>query len=103
MIRLTEKEIEIILQTKNKYFPPEYLLYLFGSRIHSQLKGGDIDLLIDCSHEVLSEIIFEKKVKFLTDLSISLNEIKIDLLLKCKGSENNLIVENALREAILLK
>ena len=103
MIRLTDKEIKIILQTKNKYFSANCLLYLFDTRLYTNLKGGDIDLLIDCSDEVLSEIIFEKKLKFLTDLSISLNEIKIDLILKCKGSENNLIVQNALREAILLK
>jgi len=44
-MRLTQKELEIIKTETKKIFGPS-ILYLFGSRVDDNKKGGDIDLYI---------------------------------------------------------
>lgn len=54
---------------------PQASVYLFGSRVDDNAKGGDIDLL------VLSEKInFGAKLDILVDLTLRLGERKIDLV-----------------------
>ena len=43
-MRLTQKEIEIIKNTINRYIK-DSKIYLFGSRLDDNKKGGDIDIL----------------------------------------------------------
>ena len=45
LMRLYKKEIEILRESL-KSLDPEGKLYLFGSRLYDDRRGGDIDLLI---------------------------------------------------------
>ena len=52
-------------------------IYLFGSRVDDNKKGGDIDLyLVLKDHSNL----FEKKIKFLSRIKKELGEQKIDIV-----------------------
>ncbi|MFC1616677.1 nucleotidyltransferase domain-containing protein [Candidatus Margulisiibacteriota bacterium] len=74
-MRLNNKEIVSIKETVLEY-DPEALIYLFGSRVDPQKKGGDIDLL------VLSQKLTEKdKTKIRLGLFDKLGEQKIDLII----------------------
>lgn len=93
-MRLTSKEVgyikNIIKSVDNKA-----VVYLFGSRVKDELKGGDIDLLV-----------FSKKIKDDDRRSIkikmydALGEQKIDLVLASNASAT--FVEIAKREGIPL-
>jgi predicted nucleotidyltransferase len=72
-------------------------IYLFGSRVDDNKKGGDIDLyLILKEHNNL----FQKKKKFLSKIKRELGELKIDVVLNI--DENRLIEQEARRWGIKL-
>jgi predicted nucleotidyltransferase len=58
-MRLTESQVEAIKQLVSRAFEsqPNYQLWLFGSRVDDELKGGDVDLCViaDLSPEYLLE------------------------------------------------
>ncbi len=73
----------------------EALVYLFGSRVHDEKKGGDIDILI------LSSKITEKNRRALKlELYDALGEQKIDLLIASDTSDP--FVRIALESGVLL-
>lgn len=59
-MRLTESQVEAIKQLVSRAFEsqPNYQLWLFGSRVNDELKGGDVDLCViaDSSPEYLLQI-----------------------------------------------
>jgi predicted nucleotidyltransferase len=72
-------------------------IYLFGSRVDDNKKGGDIDLyLIVNNHTNL----FEKKIKFLSKIKRELGEQKIDIVFNL--DENRLIEQEARKWGIKL-
>lgn len=48
-MRLTINQTQIITQTVSRLAGSDAEVYLFGSRLNDQAKGGDIDLLIESS------------------------------------------------------
>jgi len=82
-MRLTDNEIEIIVQTSKKHFGSNVIVRLFGSRVDDQKKGGDIDLLIKADPE---KMIFGKKILFLVDLKKQLGDRKIDVVFDKAGN-----------------
>ena len=55
-------------------------VYLYGSRINDDMKGGDIDLLV-----ISEQLKFSDKIDILTRLKKSLGEQKIDLTIKSES------------------
>jgi len=94
-MRLSKKEIEIIKNSFNKYFKGE--IYLFGSRVDDNKRGGDIDLYIvtDSKKEL-----FDKKIHFLANIKKELGERKIDVVFN--KDENRLIEKEAKKWGIKL-
>ena len=45
-MRLTEHEVSAIKQAAREAFGDDAVVRLFGSRVHDDLRGGDIDLLV---------------------------------------------------------
>ena len=75
-MRLKQKEIKAIKEVASYIFRnPE--IYLFGSRVDDNLKGGDIDLYIKLSYKPN----LTDDIKFLVKLKRIIGERKIDLVL----------------------
>jgi len=75
-MRLKEREIENIKNIiENIFGKNTKIIYLFGSRLNSNIKGGDIDLYI-----ISKEPSFEKKIKALSKLKRVLKK-PIDIIL----------------------
>lgn len=78
-MRITENEISAIKSLAKKVFGKETLVFLFGSRIDDDKKGGDIDLFI--TNKEKSKLTISSKIEFLTELKILIGEQKIDVVL----------------------
>lgn len=52
-MRLTDKQRKIILEVVAKAFEQLTVVTLFGSRTIDDAKGGDIDLLIESSQDII--------------------------------------------------
>ena len=50
-MRLSKKEIQIILRVAKEIYGEGVEVYLFGSRLNDEKKGGDINLLVRCVSE----------------------------------------------------
>ncbi len=95
-MRLKEFEIRQIINTFAATFQHGEI-YLFGSRVDDNKKGGDIDLYIipeSC------EKIAEKKLNFLVMLKRAIREQKIDVVIDM--GKNRLIDKTAKKEGVLL-
>lgn len=77
-MRLTRFEITTIQQSAKNIFGERVKVYLFGSRVDDNKKGGDIDLYVIPENK---DNVFEKKIKFLSALNRALGEQKIDVVI----------------------
>jgi len=97
-MRLQQHEINSIISIANTIFGDGSKVILFGSRVHDELKGGDIDLFIQ---PVQKEALIKKKIDFLVSLKEKIGDQKIDVILAKDSSR--LIEREALKKGILLK
>ena len=88
-MRLSWFEIKNILAIKSSIFGSDIKVYLFGSRVDDNAKGGDIDLFIE--YEGADK--FEKKIDLLSQLQAVIGEQKIDIVFS--SSVDRLIEEEA--------
>ena len=84
-MRLTHAQIDTIKRTAKAVLGEGAQVTLFGSRVHDQLKGGDIDLLVELDSPVCNKPqafgqIYAKLVRQLGDR-------KIDILIKDPQSQ----------------
>ena len=93
-MRLNKNEVNIIKQIVTAY-DKDAKVYLYGSRVDNQLKGGDIDLLI-----ISPCFSFKNKLKIKADLHHKLGEQKVDVLIS--KEVNSPFVQLVLETAILL-
>ncbi len=77
-MRLSQFEIETINTLAQKHFGSGTRVFLFGSRVEDNKKGGDIDLLIKSNKDALT---IRKKISFLADLKSMIGDQKIDVVL----------------------
>lgn len=96
-MRLSLHEIKSIVRLKDKFFGEQSRIYLFGSRVDDDQKGGDIDLYIKPDS---FDTTLEKKIKFLARLKAEIGEQKIDLILP--SDEKRLIDVEAQQKGIEL-
>jgi predicted nucleotidyltransferase len=78
-MRITENEISTIKNLAQKIFGQGTLVYLFGSRVDNDKKGGDIDLFI--TNKEKTNLTILKKIEFLAELKLIIGEQKIDVIL----------------------
>jgi predicted nucleotidyltransferase len=70
-----------LLPRFTKYFGNEDHLWLFGSRVSDQQRGGDIDFLIE-THEPDARKSIDNKFKFVNELLLALGDQKIDVVIR---------------------
>ena len=76
-MRVSQFEIETINSLAIKWFGTGVKVFLFGSRVDDDKKGGDIDLFIKNIDDKL--LTLENKIQFLADLKIIIGDQKIDV------------------------
>jgi len=79
-------------------FGPDVKVWLFGSRVDDQKKGGDIDLYI----ETEKPCALEDKLRLTSRLQRAIGFRKIDVLVSGMGSKNKSIYDTAKNEGVLL-
>ena len=86
-MRVTPEQIKTFDEFAHLYFGKDAGLWLFGSRVDDNKKGGDYDFLIETALLDADEII-ERKIALLVNLqdSESFADEKIDIVVKRKIS-----------------
>lgn len=95
-MRLSKREIEVILQVAEDIYGTDVKVYLFGSRVDDSRRGGDIDLLVRTTSQkkgILDRVRMAARIKSL------IGDQKIDII---GDYEDNQVVREALKNGILL-
>lgn len=96
-MRLSSLEINAIKTKGEKIFGSSCTIYLFGSRVNDELKGGDIDLFIETNEQ---NDLIEKKIQFLIEVKTLIGDQKIDLVIA--EDSDRLIEKEARRTGVKL-
>jgi len=78
-IRLSQEELKAIRDTAKQVFGEDARVWIFGSRVNPNLRGGDIDIYIEIPDYEKSNV-FKRKIKYLVNLENKIGEQKIDLI-----------------------
>ena len=98
-MRLTDEYIYLIKKTAARIFGGNAHVYLFGSRVQDNLKGGDIDLLVSTDEDKMT---FKNKVLFLVDLKKHLGDPKIDVVFDKENKSNQFFLKSIKQKNIQL-
>lgn len=79
VVRLTEKEIEVIRATVSRLFGDHTSIRIFGSRARADEKGGDIDILIETEQKLPSRV--ASACRLVSELQMRLGDQKIDVII----------------------
>ena len=85
-MRLSAEKVKTIKKLSSDIFN-SCDVYLFGSRIDDNLKGGDIDIYIQTSKK---EDILKSKIIFLREFEKECGEQKVDLLIDNQKEEKEI-------------
>ena len=77
-MRLTSDQIRAIVAATHDLAGPDARVRLFGSRLHDDRLGGDIDLLVECPHPVARPVWLAAQIT--ARLQRVLGDRKIDVL-----------------------
>ncbi|MGE4341443.1 MAG: nucleotidyltransferase family protein [Pigmentiphaga sp.] len=80
-MRLTAEQAAIIRQSARTSFGPQARVWLFGSRVDDNKRGGDIDLLVK-PDQGMSDSLLLRKIRFLSQLERAMGEQKIDVVIE---------------------
>ncbi len=99
-MRLKQRDIDAIKIATVAAFGSTATVRLFGSRIRDDLRGGDIDLLIEADPNGDAE--WHRTGVFKDVLFRHIDEQKVDVVLVERGRAPSAFAELAAREAIAL-
>lgn len=99
-MRLTPTQIEIIKSTAQTLLGDAVQVTLFGSRVHDELKGGDIDLMVETAQTIPDPAVVAARLA--SRISRALQGRKVDVLLKAPNLLEQPIHRIASQEGILL-
>ncbi len=80
-MRLTKPQVDVICASVVKNFGQSARVWLFGSRVDNQSKGGDIDLYIEPEIQDPAALV-DAKLHFLLELHKKLGQQKIDVVIR---------------------
>jgi len=99
-VRLTPRQLDLIRLVAKETLHVPYGLYLFGSRLEPEAKGGDIDLMLEFL-EPCQEA-FKLSSQFKAKVMMALGGLKVDVILKAEGFKHLSIHDVALAEGVQL-
>jgi predicted nucleotidyltransferase len=84
---MTPQQAETIRLCTHRHFGQDAEVWLFGSRVNNEKRGGDYDFLIETSINQ-PDIIIEHKITMIAELQSTSNfeDEKIDLIVKRRNS-----------------
>ena len=100
-IRLSTDDIHCICEAFRTHFLPKDSLWIFGSRVNEQARGGDIDLYVETDYPSAAQVV-DAKINFLVDLKGRIGDQKIDVVIKFGNTLELPIYRLAKREGIQL-
>ena len=101
-VRLPLEDLENIQKSFKRHFLDEDRLWLFGSRVDLEKRGGDIDLYIE-TFESVTATASKRRSDFVIELWDHLGEQKIDVVLNMVNQEYHLpIYDEAKAEGVRL-
>lgn len=77
-MRLTPETRQVIKESVQDVFGPNARVRLFGSRTNDEARGGDIDLLVECSEPVKDSL--RKSLTLTARLQSRLGDQRIDVI-----------------------
>jgi len=99
-MRLTPPQIQAIKTTVTRVLGLPHRVWLFGSRVDDQQRGGDIDLFIETDEIILNRA--EAVCRLYGALIMTLGDRKLDVVIKDAQSEPAPIFEVAKRTGVML-
>jgi predicted nucleotidyltransferase len=100
-MRLSAEQIEAIKQETEHFFGTQAEVWLFGSRVDDNRRGGDVDLFVDSGVSDAAQLA-AARFAFLARLKRRIGDRKIDLVLQRKGGEALPIHELARKQGVRL-
>ncbi|XSG85258.1 MAG: nucleotidyltransferase domain-containing protein [Methylohalobius sp. ZOD2] len=99
-MRLNKAQIQSIQQIVREVAGKRARVFLFGSRLLDERKGGDVDLLVDLSGPVEHPAVLAARLS--ARISRALHGRRVDIVLKAPNLKHLPIHEVALREGYRL-
>ena len=99
-MRLTPAQINTIKSTAQAVLGDDVQVTLFGSRVHDEQKGGDVDLLLEVPQAIAEPALMSARVA--ARVSRSMHGRKVDVLLKAPNLQEQAIHRIAQQEGIRL-
>lgn len=79
-IRIPEHELKLIIAAFKNHFSSEDHLWLFGSRVDPNKRGGDLDFYVETTEPDV-DIAVRKKMVFVNELWRTLGDQQIDVVI----------------------
>jgi uncharacterized protein len=79
-MRLTTAQIEVIRETTRQVLGDGARVILFGSRVKDNLKGGDVDLMVETSENVSEPAVLSARLA--SRVSRAMDGRKVDVVIK---------------------
>lgn len=81
-MRLSEAERKVLLDAARRHFGASAAVWLFGSRVRDDARGGDIDLLIETPEPVPNPLAASLAAE--VEIQSALDDPKVDILVACE-------------------
>lgn len=89
-MRLTPQQTEAIRSAVHDIYGEESQLWLFGSRVYDNRRGGDIDLLVRPDTSIGRYALMDK-IRLLGKLERRLGERKIDIVIEAPNDQRSIV------------
>ena len=99
-MRISPEQITAIRQFTLELAGPTARVWLFGSRVHDHLRGGDVDLLLELDAPVAEPALLAAQLS--ARVSRSMDGRKVDVLIKAPNVQQLPIHSIALEQGICL-
>ncbi len=100
-MRLSPDQVHAIVAATREFAGADARVRLFGSRVNDQLRGGDIDLLVECARPVARPVWLAAQIT--ARLQRSLGERRIDVVVVDPTTELEPVHRVAQAEGMLLQ